>query len=188
MTWSRLSAAAARRSGRISRPADSGSTACCRTRPLPVRGDADALSQIIVNLLSNAEKYSSSPASASSPRPSGERAGARGTESDLLTDNKREITLELTRRESPLPYAEVKVLDRGLGVPRGSGEKIFEKFLPGARFPEQRGPGFGPGTDHRPADRAGARGRCGVRAARRRGSCFILRLPIKPVETTNEHE
>ena len=32
------------------------------------------------------------------------------------------------RRESPLPHAEIKVLDRGSGVPRGSGEKIFEKF------------------------------------------------------------
>ncbi len=69
--------------------------------PISVHGDADALSQIIVNLLSNAEKYS---------------------------NGGKEITLQLARRESPLPHAEVKVLDRGSGVPRGSEEKVFEKF------------------------------------------------------------
>lgn len=69
--------------------------------PLLVRGDADALSQVVVNLLSNAEKYS---------------------------DTGREISIQLIQERSPLPYAEVRVLDRGSGVPRGSGEKIFEKF------------------------------------------------------------
>src|SRR5262249_16116747 len=31
-------------------------------------------------------------------------------------------------RDGPLPRAEVNILDRGPGVPRGSEEKIFEKF------------------------------------------------------------
>ena len=44
---------------------------------IAIRGDADALSQVIVNLLSNAEKYSN---------------GAK------------EITLQLTQRQSPLPH------------------------------------------------------------------------------------
>src|SRR5208283_2064921 len=62
---------------------------------VPLCGDADALAQIIVNLLSNAEKYS---------------------------NGGREIILQLDRHESPLPHAEVRVLDRGAGVPRGSEE------------------------------------------------------------------
>ena len=57
---------------------------------IPVRGDADALSQIIVNLLSNAEKYS------------GER---------------KEISVQAEQKQTPLPHAEVKVLDCGVGVP-----------------------------------------------------------------------
>ncbi len=69
--------------------------------PISIRGDADAISQIIVNLLSNAEKYS---------------------------NGGKEVSLELAAKQSPVPYAEIKVLDRGPGVPRGSEEKIFEKF------------------------------------------------------------
>jgi signal transduction histidine kinase len=68
---------------------------------ISVRGDADALAQILVNLLSNAEKYSG---------------------------GQKEIRMEVECRSTPLPHAEVRVLDRGSGVPAGSGEKIFEKF------------------------------------------------------------
>jgi len=38
-----------------------------------------------------------------------------------------EIRLLLAQKQSPLPYAEIKVLDRGSGVPRGCEEKVFEK-------------------------------------------------------------
>src|SRR5262245_19765852 len=75
----------------------------CRVleNPIQVKGDGDALSQIIVNLLSNAEKYS---------------------------NGHKEISLELDRKLAPVPHAEVRVLDRGPGVPMGCEEKVFEKF------------------------------------------------------------
>jgi signal transduction histidine kinase len=66
--------------------------------PYPVRGDDDALAQILVNLLSNAEKYS--------------------------TDRK-EIELHSYLTEDSL---HVSVLDRGSGVPPGEETKIFEAF------------------------------------------------------------
>jgi signal transduction histidine kinase len=69
--------------------------------PLPVNGDRDALAQIIVNLLSNAEKYSNAH---------------------------KEIRVEARRLDEPLPHVEVRVLDRGLGVPEGCEGKIFEQF------------------------------------------------------------
>jgi signal transduction histidine kinase len=114
-----------------------------------VRGDADALSQIIVNLLSNAEKYS---------------------------NDHKEITLELARRESPLPHAEVKVLDRGLGVPRGSGEKIFEKFyrVHDSLNSGVQGSGLGL-TIARQIARAHG-GDVAYEPREGGGSCFILRL------------
>ena len=69
--------------------------------PILVNGDPDALAQVVVNLLSNAEKYS---------------------------DRRKEIALRVRPQNRPLPHVEVQVLDRGLGVPKGSEQKIFEQF------------------------------------------------------------
>ncbi|MEN3370155.1 MAG: two-component system, OmpR family, phosphate regulon sensor histidine kinase PhoR [Verrucomicrobiota bacterium] len=66
--------------------------------PYPVRGDEDALAQIIVNLLSNAEKYSA---------------------------DRKEIELHSYLTEDSV---HVSVLDRGSGVPAGEETKIFEAF------------------------------------------------------------
>jgi len=119
---------------------------------ISIRGDADALSQIIVNLLSNAEKYSGGG---------------------------KEITLLLAQKQSPLPHAEIKVLDRGSGVPRGSQEKVFEKFY---RAHDSLGSGIqGSGLGLTIA-RQIARAHGGDVVCESReggGSCFVLRLPIK---------
>jgi signal transduction histidine kinase len=120
---------------------------------IPVRGDADALSQIIVNLLSNAEKYG---------------------------NGKKEIEIQLAQKQSPLPHAEIKILDRGSGVPRGSEEKVFEKFYRahdslssgiqgsglGLTIARQIARAHGGDVIYEPRDGG--------------GSCFVLRLPIKP--------
>ncbi|EDY16530.1 integral membrane sensor signal transduction histidine kinase [Chthoniobacter flavus Ellin428] len=66
--------------------------------PYPVIGDEDALAQILVNLLSNAEKY----------------AGER-----------KEVELHSYLDGG---HACVSVLDRGIGVPPGDERKIFESF------------------------------------------------------------
>ena len=66
--------------------------------PYPVRGDEDALAQIFVNLLSNAEKYSG---------------------------DRKEIELHSYLTENSV---HVSVLDRGSGVPAGEESKIFEAF------------------------------------------------------------
>ncbi len=66
--------------------------------PYPVRGDEDALAQIFVNLLSNAEKYSG---------------------------DQKEIELHSYLTENSV---HVSVLDRGSGVPAGEESKIFEAF------------------------------------------------------------
>ncbi len=67
--------------------------------PLTMETDRDALEQIVLNLLDNAVKY----------------AGVG-----------REVTVILTAR--PEGGAEIKLLDRGPGVPPEHREKIFEKF------------------------------------------------------------
>lgn len=66
--------------------------------PYAVVGDDDALSQILVNLLSNAEKYST---------------------------GRKEIEMHSWLADD---FVNVSVLDRGMGVPDGEEQKIYEAF------------------------------------------------------------
>jgi signal transduction histidine kinase len=122
-------------------------------QPLFVNGDRDALAQVIVNLLSNAEKYS---------------------------DSHKEVSLRVVQQTSPLPFVEVQVLDRGLGVPAGCGEKIFEQFYRAHDSLSSGIQGSGLGLS---LARQIARAHGGDVAYESRdggGSCFALRLPLKP--------
>ncbi|MFH1039372.1 MAG: HAMP domain-containing sensor histidine kinase [PVC group bacterium] len=67
-------------------------------RPVRVSADPEALEQVLVNLVANAEKYS---------------------------DARREIEIEVAEEGE---RARVTVRDRGIGVPAGAARKIFKKF------------------------------------------------------------
>jgi signal transduction histidine kinase len=126
--------------------------------PVMVNGDRDALAQVIVNLLSNAEKYS---------------------------NGSREVTLQLQLKDTPLPYAELKVLDRGLGVPRGAEEKIFEKFYRAHDSLSSGIQGSGLGlTLARQIARAHG-GEVFYEPREGGGSSFILRLPVAHSRSTS---
>jgi len=144
---------------------------------ITLRGDADALSQVIVNLLSNAEKYSNGPAPGPALPPGDGKTGAKGTET--AEGGRKDISLVLSRCESPLPYAEVRVLDRGPGVPRGSEEKIFEKFYRAhdSLSSGVQGSGLGLTIARQIARAHGGDVRYEPRPGG--GSCFILRLPLR---------
>lgn len=118
---------------------------------IPVNGDSDALSQIIVNLLSNAEKYS---------------------------NGGKEIVLQVVQKQSPLPHVEINVLDRGLGIPRGSESKIFEKFYRAHDSLSSgiQGSGLGLTIARQIARAHGGDVTCEAREGG--GSCFTLRLPL----------
>ena len=86
--------------------------------------------------------------------------------------------MELARQEQPLPHVEVKVLDRGLGVPKGSEEKIFEKFYRAHDSLSSGIQGSGLGlTLARQIARAHG-GEIAYEARHEGGSCFVLRLPV----------
>ena len=94
----------------------------------------------------------------------------------------KEIAIQLTQKQSPLPHAEIKVLDRGSGVPRGSEEKVFEKFY---RAHDSLGSGIqGSGLGLTIARQiAHAHGGDVVYEPRDGGgSCFVLRLPVKATD------
>jgi signal transduction histidine kinase len=77
------------------------SVSCEASGDLTVRGDREALKQVVMNLMSNAEKYS-------------------GTG--------REITVECRAAGG---FARVDISDRGDGVPPGMAERIFKEFVRG---------------------------------------------------------
>jgi signal transduction histidine kinase len=152
--------------------------------PVFVNGDRDALAQVIVNLLSNAEKYSDShkeialvlslvgtrsTASVTSQEKNGTRRNASlpgSEEQDASTGR------------ATLPCVEVRVLDRGLGVPAGSGEKIFEQFYRAHDSLSNGIQGSGLGlTLARQIARA-HRGDVIYEPRDGGGSCFTLRLPV----------
>jgi signal transduction histidine kinase len=108
-----------------------------------VKGDRDALAQVLVNLLSNAEKYSA---------------------------ERKEIRVELTA-------AELRVCDRGIGVPTGCEQKIFEQFF---RAHDSLASGIeGSGLGLTLAQQI-VRAHGGAIAYEPReggGSCFVVRIP-----------
>lgn len=120
--------------------------------PARVRGDRDALAQVLVNLLSNAEKYSA---------------------------GRKEIAVRVAAEGGG---AEVQVLDRGSGVPRGCEEKIFEQFFRAHDSLDSGIQGSGLGLT---LARQIARAHGGDVTFKPRdggGSCFMLRLPEGPTK------
>lgn len=123
--------------------------------PVFVNGDRDALAQVLVNLLSNAEKYA---------------------------DGRKEIHIELRQCAQPLPFLEVRVLDRGLGVPPGTEERIFEQFYRAHDSLSSGIQGSGLGlTLARQIARAHG-GEVSHEPREGGGSCFALRLPVAKEE------
>ena len=117
-----------------------------------MHGDRDALAQVLLNLLANAEKYS-------------------GAVKEV------EIQVELDSDQ-----IQVKVLDRGVGVPRGCEERIFDQFYRAHDSLASGVPGSGLGlTLARQIARA-HRGDVVHEPREGGGSCFVLTLPVANCE------
>lgn len=113
-----------------------------------VKGDRDRLEQIIINLLSNAHKYS----------PSGSA-----------------IEVRVTRKGDE---CRVMVRDNGAGVPADERERIFERFYRSSLHRNDRTPSTGLGLPIARTLAEMHRGRLWVEEAPGGGSIFILALPV----------
>lgn len=114
-----------------------------------VRGDSDALTRALVNLLDNAIKYSERP---------------------------HTIEVEVARRADL--FVAISVLDRGRGVPEAERERIFEAFRRVGNELTRDRPGAGLGLALVAKIAAAHGGRATCEAREGGGSCFTLVLPI----------
>lgn len=127
---------------------------------LPVIADRDAVAQIILNLLSNAEKYGG-----------------------------RDILVRVLREESAQgATGSVQVLDRGPGIPPKKRETIFEPFqrLHDSLASGVSGSGLGLTLARRMARIHGGEVTCSPREGG--GSCFTLTVPLSASEKQNQGE
>lgn len=122
--------------------------------PYPVVCDQDALAQILVNLISNAEKYS---------------------------PDTKEITLSSRIEGDTLSVA---VLDRGSGVAKGTEKRIFEAFFRGSDSLSSsvQGSGLGLTLARRMARDQG--GDVTFQRREGGGSIFTLRIPLQQMPTS----
>lgn len=115
----------------------------------PIPGDPDAIEQAVLNLLTNAMKYS---------------------------PDKREIDLRLLQANGD---AVIQVADHGIGIPASEHARIFEKFYRIPTSENQQVPGTGLGltlVDH--IARAHG-GRVEVESSPGKGSTFSIILPLE---------
>jgi signal transduction histidine kinase len=115
----------------------------------PVRADRDALEQAILNLLTNAVKFSG---------------------------ESREIDLRLHRKDS---HAEIQVIDRGVGIPLQEQSRIFEKFYRVRTPENLLIPGTGLGLTLVEHIAKAHGWRIKVESAPGKGSTFSLRIPLE---------
>ena len=115
----------------------------------PVSADVDAIEQAILNLLTNAMKYS---------------------------PERREIELRLLRRDGD---AVIQITDHGIGIPAGEQARIFQKFYRVPTPGNHQVPGTGLGltlVDHIVKAHGG---RVELESSPGRGSTFSIVLPLE---------
>jgi signal transduction histidine kinase/ligand-binding sensor domain-containing protein/DNA-binding response OmpR family regulator len=123
--------------------------------------DQDKIERILFNLLSNAFKFTPD-------------FGSVAVEAKLLESNSVEMTL-----------LEIKVIDSGVGIPAEKHNKIFERFfqndMPASLI--NQGSGIGLSITKEFVDLMG--GAISVESEHGKGSCFIVRLPLKISQKNN---
>jgi signal transduction histidine kinase len=122
-----------------------------------VHSDEDAIEQVLLNLLDNAIKYA-----------------AEG----------EELTVDLTPRKDQL---QVRVMDRGPGVPDKHRSRIFEKFHRVDSSLTSRHPGSGLGLSIARSIMRDINGDILYQPREGGGSCFIVLFPFRETNGPNTH-
>lgn len=129
--------------------ANNGVTLDIQPTPLVVHADGDRLVQVIVNLVSNAVKFS----------PKG-------------------AAVTVSAQEYPGGFVEIQVIDRGRGIPEAFKNRLFQRFqqVEASDAKKKGGTGLGLAICKGIVEQHG--GSIGVESEEGRGSCFWFRVPI----------
>ena len=125
-----------------------------------VKADADALRQVVLNLVDNAVKYS---------KPMGDKIGSAREHSSVTIKVGRQGDAELT----------ISVTDNGIGIPRNEMKKIFRRFyrVSGKQRDTVSGVGMGLALCRHIVAAHG--GRIEVESELGKGSTFKVILPVR---------
>jgi len=123
-----------------------------------VQSDEDSIEQVLLNLLDNAIKYA-----------------AEG----------KELSVELTQQKD---YLQVRVMDRGPGVPTKHRSSIFEKFHRVDSSLTSRHPGSGLGLSIARTIMRDIHGDLLYEPREGGGSCFTVLVPFKEPDGSNIHD
>lgn len=115
----------------------------------PIMADASALERAIVNLLTNAMKFSM---------------------------DTREIALRSSRHEG---WVEIQVADHGIGIPPAEQKRIFDRFYRVPSGPGQHIPGTGLGLTLAEHIVRGHGGKIAVESEPGKGSTFTIFIPLE---------
>jgi signal transduction histidine kinase len=117
---------------------------------LPIRADYDEVRAAVSNLLDNAIKYSGS-----------------------------DVKIEVDSAERPGPFAEVRVRDRGAGIPQPELKRIFKRFyrIGGPQATRVKGTGLGLYIVRSVAKRHGGRA-WAESSGPGQGSTFVVQFPM----------
>ena len=118
------------------------------SQPMMVLGDAAQLERVLINLVSNAVKF---------------------------TEDGGEISCRLERHDA---QARIVVRDTGIGIPEEEHDGLFQKFFRSSISRDRAIPGTGLGLAIVAAIVAAHGGRVTVESARSQGTTFTVELPI----------
>ena len=127
------------------------------TQGLPkVRGDKNRLEQILLNLLSNASKF---------------------------TDQGGRMRIHVGRKGD---YCQVAVIDTGIGIKKEDQEHVFEAFVQGETLSDRKKEGTGLGLTLTKRFVEAIGGRIWMESEYGKGSTFIFTIPLagEPLETS----